>query len=244
MCEQFIARASEPFRLDDLWPLAEKLELYGIAGFGWGAAWLDANGGLAVHRDTRAFRHDPGRVALGATETTSLLVHLRRPSRLSTLQLADTQPFVDPDRRFVFAHNGDLRDYRGPRTTYRLQGRIQGRADSEVGQRWLEDAWSEQEPVGHLLGALHDAFGGEANLAVLAADGTPYHYAGNPMNLVFTFRLGRVGVCATAINSIDRSLFRYAAPGAADRALVGLHATVALDAHGRPVAAARRHPRA
>ena len=240
MCEQFIARASAPFRLDELWPLAEKLEQFGVAGFGWGAAWLDADGGLGVYRDTRAFRDDPGREALGATETTSLLLHLRRPSRLSTLQLADTQPFLDPERRFAFAHNGDLRDFRGPRTKYRLAGRIQGRADSEVGQRWLEDAWSPQEPVGHLLGALHDSFGGEANLAVLAADGTPYHYAGNPMNLLFTFSLGRVGVCATAINSIDRSVFRYAAPGATNRDLVRLHATMAPDPHGRPDTSARR----
>ena len=60
MCEHFIARASEPFRLDELWPFTEKLERYGIAGFGWGAAWLDAAGGLGVYRDLRAFRDDPG----------------------------------------------------------------------------------------------------------------------------------------------------------------------------------------
>jgi len=29
MCEHFIARASEPFRLDDLWPFAERLERFG-----------------------------------------------------------------------------------------------------------------------------------------------------------------------------------------------------------------------
>ena len=36
MCEQFVARAAEPFRLDELWPFAERLERYGLAGFGWG----------------------------------------------------------------------------------------------------------------------------------------------------------------------------------------------------------------
>ena len=112
MCEHFVARAREPFRLDELWPFSEKLERFGIAGFGWGAAWLAADGGLHSHRDLRAFRDDPERDALGATETTSLLVHLRRPSRLSTLGLADTQPFLDPAGRFAFSHNGDLRDYR------------------------------------------------------------------------------------------------------------------------------------
>ena len=234
MCEHFIARSGEPFRLNELWPLAERLERFGLAGFGWGAAWVAADGRLAAYRDIRAFRDDPGREALGATETTVALVHLRRPSRLSTLQLADTQPFEDPAGRFAFSHNGDLRDFQAPRARYRREGRIHGRADSEVGQRWLEDAWSDAEPVGHLLGALHDAFGGEANLAVLTRGGTPHHYAGNPQNPVFTFRLGAIGVASTAIYSIDRSVFRYCAPGATDRALVRLHTTVSLDPAGRP----------
>ncbi len=40
MCEHYIARAAEPFRLDELWPFTERLERFGMAGFGWGAAWL------------------------------------------------------------------------------------------------------------------------------------------------------------------------------------------------------------
>ena len=90
--------------------------------------------------------------------------------------------------------------------------------------------------------ALHAAFGGEANLAVLARDGTPHHYAGNPENPVFAFRLGRIGVVSTAIYSIDRSVFRYAATGATNRSLVRLHTTVTLDGAGQPVAAARGEP--
>jgi glutamine phosphoribosylpyrophosphate amidotransferase len=240
MCEQFVARAEGPFRLDALWAFTERLERFGIAGFGWGATWLRPEGGLATYRDKRAFRDDPGREEVGAIETTSVLVHLRRPSRLSTLQVADTQPFLDPAGRFAFAHNGDLRDYKAARAEYRRQARIQGRADSEVGQRWLEDAWSDQEPVGHLLGTLHDTFGGEANLAVLTRDGVPHHYAGNPENPVFTFRLGRIGIASTAIYSVDRSVFRFVAPGATARELMRLHTTIALDATGRPVDAGLR----
>ncbi len=237
MCEHFIARAAEPFRIDELWPFAERLERFGIAGFGWGAAWMAADGPggrthLTSHRDLRAFRDDPGRETVGAVETTAALVHLRRPSRLSTLTLPDTQPFDDPAGRYAFSHNGDLRDYQSLRRAYRAQGRIHGRADTEVGARWLEDAWHEDEPVGHLLGALHDRFGGQANLAVLAADGSPYHYAGNAENPVFSFRLGRIGVASTGIYSLDRSLFRYVAAGATDRRIVGLHRTVSLDRDG------------
>ncbi|MEX1171730.1 MAG: hypothetical protein WEG56_03860 [Chloroflexota bacterium] len=233
MCEHYIARAAEPFRLDELWPFTERLERFGVAGFGWGAAWVGADGRLDSHRDVRAFRDDPdGAARVGAEETTAALVHLRRPSRLSTLALPDTQPFDDPAGRYSFSHNGDLADYRSLRGTYREQGRIHGRADTEVGARWLEDAWHEGEPVPHLLGALHDRFGGEANLAVLTADGSAHHYAGNGENPVFAMRLGRIGVVATGIYSLDRSVFRFVAPRATDRRLIRMHTTVTLDRNG------------
>jgi hypothetical protein len=86
--------------------------------------------------------------------------------------------------------------------------------------------------VAHLLGALHDRFGGQANLAVLTADGTPHHYAGNGENPVFAFRLGRIGVASTGIYSLDRSLFRFVAPGATDRRLIPLHTTATLERNG------------
>ena len=235
MCEQFVARAAEPFTLAELWPFAERLERVGIAGFGWGAAWLTPDGGLASHRDLRAFRDDPARERIAAVETTAALVHLRRPSRLSTLTLPDSQPFDDPAGRYSFSHNGDLRDYRSKRAAYRAAGRIHGRADTEVAARWLEDAWRDDVPVERTLAALHATFGGQANLAVLSAAGDLVHYAGNTENPVFTFRLGRIGVVATGIYSLDRSLFRYVAPGAEDRRLVRVGASVCLDGAGRAV---------
>ena len=232
MCEHYVARASEPFRLDELWSLTDRLERYGIAGFGWGAAWLTGEGRLASYRDLRAFRDDPGREALGATETIAALVHLRRPSKLSTLGMADTQPFDDPAGRFSFSHNGDLRDIRTWRTRYRSEGRIHGRADTEVGARWLEDAWPTAGDPGVLLKTLHETFGGQANLSVLAADGSASAYAGNTENPVFAFRLGRIGVACTGIYSLDRSVFRYVAPGAEERRLVRVGAAVTLDRNG------------
>lgn len=232
MCEHYVARAAEPFRLDELWPFTERLERFGIAGFSWGAAWLDGDGRLGSYRNLQAFRDDPGRERVGATETTAALVHLRRPSRLSTLTLPDTQPFDDPAGRYAFSHNGDLRDYKTLRASLRAQGRIHGRADTEVGARWLEDGWDGGGTVPSLLAALHARFGGQANLAVLEADGAAHHYAGNGENPVFTFRLGRIGLASTGIYSLDRSLFRYAAPGATDRQLIRVGATVTLDPRG------------
>jgi hypothetical protein len=235
MCEQYVARATEPFRIDELWPFTERLERFGLAGFGWGAAWLTGDGRLRSHRDVRAFRDDPdGAARVGAERTTALLVHLRRPSRLSTLQLPDTQPFDDPAGRYAFSHNGDFREWRALRTSYRQQDRIHGRADTEVAARWLEERWDGGD-VTSLLPAIHDQFGGQANLAVLDGDGTPYHYAGNTENPVFTFRLGRIGLASTGIYSLDRSLFRFVAPTATDRRLLRQATTVSIDRNGLPV---------
>ena len=231
MCEHFVAVSDRPFRIDELFPFVERLERFGIAGFGWGAAWRvedPAPGRLASYRDLRAFRDDPGREAVGRIETASLLVHLRRPSRLSTLTLPDTQPFDDPAGRFAFSHNGDLRDYRPLRRELLAAGRIHGRADTEVGARWLEDAWQPDRPVEDQLAALHAVFGGEANLALLTRDGRTYHYAGNGENPVFTFELGLIRIASTGIYSLDRSLFRYVAPAARKRRLVRLGSTASL----------------
>lgn len=237
MCEHYIARSVSPFRLDELWEFTERLERFGLAGYGWGAAWIDDAGRLQSYRDVRAFRDDPGRMTVGRTETTSALVHLRRPSRLSTLGLADTQPFDDPRGRYSFSHNGELLNYRTFRARFRSQGRLHGRADTEVGARWLEDEWHDAEPVPHLLAALHDTFGGQANLAVLTADGGAHHYAGNRENPVFAFRLGTIGIAGTGLYSLDRSVFKYAARGATDRRLVKIRTTISLGPDGAPTAA-------
>jgi glutamine phosphoribosylpyrophosphate amidotransferase len=237
MCEHYVARAAEPFRLDELWPFTERLERYGIAGFGWGAAWLTADGELRSHRDTRPFREDEARDRIGDEETTSALVHLRRPSKLSTIGLADAQPFDDPAGRFCFSHNGGLRDVRDHRARYRSEGRIHGRADTEVGARWLEDAWDGESGIGQLLCRLHETFRGQANLAVLARGGSAVHYAGNDENPVFTFRLGRIGLASTGIYSLDRSIFRFVAPGATERRLVRVRSIVILAPDGTPARA-------
>ena len=237
MCEHYVARADEPFRLDELWPFTERLERFGIAGFGWGAAWLSSEGRIESHRDTRAFGDDPERERIGAVETTAALVHLRRPSKLSTLGLADTQPFDDPAGRFSFSHNGDFRSVRTWRARFDAAGRIHGRADTEVGARWLEDEWDGRTAPSDLLAKLHETFPGQANLAVITADGTLRAYAGNTENPVFTFRLGRIGLACTGIYSLDRSLFQFVATGATERRLIRTGGAVTLNRHGIAVGA-------
>ncbi len=228
MCEQYVARAADPFRIDELWPFTERLERYGVAGFGWGVTWLDANGNLRSHRDIGSFRDDAGREAVGRTETRVLLVHLRRPSKLSTIGPADTQPFDDPQGRYAFSHNGDLQRHGAYRRRYREAGRLHGRADTEIGARWLEDEWPGGASVPEVLGRFHETFGGDANLAVLTRDGAVHHYAGNDENPVFTFELGPVRVASTGIYSLDRSVFKYVVPEATNRHLVPRGATATI----------------
>lgn len=220
MCELLAVRSDEPFELAEVWPLAEGLERYGLAGYAWGAAWVRPDGSLDAYRATTAFRDDPRRAEIGRTETTAALVHLRRPSRFSWLGMADTQPFLEGAGRFAFGHNGELAHHRRFRDAYRAAGRIHGRADSEVGMRWLEDAWALARPAEDLLAALHEAMGGSANLAVLEPWGRATFHAGNGENPVFGFRLGGLRLLSTGVYSLDRSLFRLVAPGARDRRLV------------------------
>jgi predicted glutamine amidotransferase len=220
MCELLAVRADEPFGLGALWELAEGLERYGLAGYGWGVSWVRPDASLDGYRATTAFRDDPHREAIGRTETTAALVHLRRPSRFSWLGIADTQPFLDGAGRFAFAHNGELTRHRRFRDAYRAAGRIHGRADSEVGMRWIEDAWELGRPTADLLAALHEAMGGVANLAVLEPGGAATFHAGNAENPVFGFRLGRLSCLATGVYSLDRSVFRLVAPGARERRLI------------------------
>jgi glutamine phosphoribosylpyrophosphate amidotransferase len=221
MCEILVARAAAPFALADLWDVAAGLERYGLAGYAWGAAWVRPDGSLDTYRATTAFRDDDRRYEVGRVETTAALVHLRRPSRFSWLGMADTQPFADTAGRFAFAHNGELARHRRLRSAYRAAGRIQGKADSEVAQRWLEDAWAPGRPAADQLAALHAALGGSANLAVLEPGGAATVHAGNAENPVFGFRLGGLQVLSTGVYSLDRSLFRLVAPGARERRLVG-----------------------
>lgn len=228
MCEQYVAVSSTPFRLDALWPFTERLEKWGMAGFGWGATWLDAHGVLQSYRDIGSFREDARRADVGEMETRAALVHLRRPSKFSTIGLPDTQPFDDPMGRYAFSHNGDLERHQEHRRRYREAGRILGKADTEVGARWLEDHWAGADSVPDALSRLHDEFGGHANLAVLTNTGEGHHYAGNDENPVFTFRVGEIRLACTGMYSLDRSVFKYVVPEATDRKLVPFEHTASI----------------
>ena len=222
MCEHFVARAAEPFRLDELWPFTERLERFGIAGFGWGAAWL------ARRRPARVLPRRPGlprrpraRARSAPTRRRSLLVHLRRPSKLSTLQLPDTQPFDDPAGRFAFSHNGDLRDYRALARRTGPQGRIHGRADTEVGAALARGrlATTPEPPAD---AARRAPRGSAARPTSPSSTATARRTTTPATARTPSSRSGSAGSgsSSTGIYSLDRSLFRSPRPGATDRRLV------------------------
>ncbi len=150
MCEILTVVWPEPRPFLELQLWALELERLGIAGFGWGVAWLDDDGVTVVHKDTGRFADDyKWRHRLEHVTSTRFLIHLRRPSRLSTIHLADTQPFYDEEQGFAFSHNGLLRRHDEHRP--RFAGRLHGAADSEVAFQMLHELLPRLGPAAALV---------------------------------------------------------------------------------------------
>jgi predicted glutamine amidotransferase len=215
MCEILAIVAERPLKLGPLLAWAGELERLGIAGFGWGVAWAGADGEMHCHRNPSSLAGDvEGMLALRDTSAISALVHLRRPSRLSTVQEADTQPFLDEAGRFAFVHNGSFE--RDGELRSRFAGNLRGRADSEVGFRLYQSLLDEEDPLPALV-RVHRTLGGTANLCVLLRGGQLALYAAHPHNAMRRFRLGGLSVACTSLHSDDESVFDLVFPEASDR---------------------------
>ena len=204
MCELLLVRwpRPEPFSRSLGWAL--DLERLGIAGFGWGVAWIE-DGRVKVLKDTSRLNNDrEGRRRLSGVRSERFLVHLRRPSLLSTRSIHDTQPFLQGSD-FAFSHNGSFGRHREMR--HRFEGRLLGAADSEVGFREVESLLVAGRTPAGALPQMHGEMGGEANLGYLGRDGVLLAYAGHPHNDFWTFTVDGASVASTALHSADHSLF-------------------------------------
>jgi len=214
MCEMLAVRGSAPgttFALSEVLPLAAELERLGIAGFGWGVAWRDPSAGAirrsiqlgALHTDLAA-----AQASLGHERAEAAIIHLRRPNQLSTVGLADTQPFYSQRHGCAFAHNGDFARHETLRPRYLEQGLLEGKADSEIGFRLFEEAL-DRTPSGteEALRQVYRTLGGRANLLALMPDGSIAAYANYEDNWMFSCRLGPWEVLVTALYSWDQSVF-------------------------------------
>jgi len=236
VCELLLAVWPEPEPFERVLPWGLELERLGIGGFGWGVAWREA-GRVRRYRDPGTLLADKsGQAELLGVHSTHFLLHLRRPSQLSTITLADTQPFVTDDGSFAFAHNGRLE--RAPEFRDRFASQLQGRADSEVGFRLFEVLIAAGRRPAEALREVHQQLAGSANLAYLPAQGTPLFYGGNPGNDSWRFLLDGAAVASTALHSADEALLSLCFPSArrAVRLSPGEVAAVGLDQASLPTA--------
>ncbi|HLH45538.1 MAG TPA: class II glutamine amidotransferase [Acidimicrobiales bacterium] len=214
MCEIIAAAFPAPRPFAEIADFVTKLEVYGLGGFGWGVAWLENDGKVQIHRDTgRYVDQGASDEQLLATRSARFLVHLRRPSRLSTTALPDTQPFGDGER--AFCHNGFLARAYEMRPEY--ADRLEGRADSEVGWVYLQDRLAAGADPEAALAELDRTFGGRVNLGYLGGDGTLAVYTRNGENALWRFGLGDAELASSALHSDDESVFDLVFPAATDR---------------------------
>jgi hypothetical protein len=224
MCEVLAVAASEEILFDAVLPWARDLERLGVTGFGWGVAWA-VHGGVRRYRNASSLGEDAaGAGALTSVRSDRFLVHLRRPSRLSTVQLADSQPFLDAEDEngvgaFAFCHNGYLARHAEVRPRY--ESRLRGHADSEVGFEFLRQGIGGGTSPADGLAKVHQRFGGDANLGYLGADGTLLVYGGYPHNTAWRFEQDGLTIAATALHSEDESLFDLLFTKASHRTRIG-----------------------
>lgn len=226
MCELLLAVWPEPRPSSEVLSWATGLERFGVGGFGWGVAWRD--GDLVRHyRNPGRLADDAaGRAELAQVRSTHFMVHLRRPSQLTTIALADTQPFLADDGSFAFEHNGRL-DGTDPLRA-QFVGRLAGRADTEVGFRLFEQMVQEGSEPAAALRDVHQQLGGTANFGYLAAAGPALVYAGVPANDVWRFRLAGAEVASTALHSADQAVFDFCFPESTERSQVAPGSVEAL----------------
>ncbi len=214
MCEILYLQSDEPFKLSSVLPYVEAIEKYGIAGFGWGAAWT-FNGILGHFRSEKSIREDAaGRSEFENKEATSCLFHLRRPSFLSTISVKNSQPYLEPGQ-FAFAHNGYLEN--SSLWKERVGNELKGDSDSEIGfllyKKYLE-TMSESEA---LTKVVNDALGnGDANIVVLKKNGEAVAIGENRKNRLFRFSFNKFSGLVTELHSADGTIFETIFPLAKD----------------------------
>jgi predicted glutamine amidotransferase len=217
---------AEPTPFATLHDLVCTLEIYGLGGFGWGVTWLTEDGKVQVERGLgRYIDEAQSRDEMQDARSRRFLVHLRRPNKLSTVQYADTQPFVR-DAEFAFCHNGFLDRAEALRPPY--AGRLAGGADSEVGWCFFQDRVDEGVPAVDALREVDETFQGKVNLGYLDRSGTLAVYSHNPANAMWRFSLDGADMISTAVHSDDDSVFRLIYPQSTDRRLVPMGSAVTV----------------
>ncbi len=231
MCEMLAVALDRPQPFAHLSDRVCGLERWGLGGFGWGVAWQTEDGRVRVERGLGRFQDEAlSRDDLLHASSSRFLVHLRRPNKLSTVQLADTQPFPGDEGSCAFCHNGFLEGAEQRRPEFGDQ--LRGGADSEVGWVFLKACLARGMSPENGLRQVDATFGGTLNLGYLDGTGLLLVYAHNKNNGLWKFRLAEGGVPATvvssALHSDDETLFDVIFPDATNRLPVPTRRSVAV----------------
>lgn len=207
----------EPVEFGRLAEAVGELERLGLAGFGWGVAWVEA-GRVSVLKSPGRFIDE----GLDDSELTRIrsrrfLVHLRRPSRLSTVSMADTQPFAAGSEH-AWCHNGFLA--RAEELRGQFSGMLHGQADSEVGWAYFRERLAAGDDPVVALKDVDAAFGGTVNLGYLGGDGELAVYHRSETNWMWQFELAGGDMACTSLHSSDESVFDLVFPQATERRML------------------------
>lgn len=211
MCEILAIHAEQPIAVEEVLRYATLLDEYGVAGFSWGITWRTDSGYLKRYKAVEGIRRDPiGLKSLSGVMARQYLVHLRRPSLMSTISFVNAQPYLDIYSQIAFAHNGYFTNHREFRSYYQTQ--VVGTSDSEIGFLHYNRLLQTGLEAGDALCATHDELGGDANIAVMTADGSMHFYAGHHDNAVYAFRINDAKFVATALHSADDYVLQVVFP--------------------------------
>lgn len=213
MCELLSIRSEKMFPIKTVLDYAELLDQFGIAGFGWGIVWKNKEGKLQGYKSVEGIRSDPlARTILSGVESTEYLVHLRRPSLMTTVGQSNVQPYLDTKDDFAFCHNGFFVNHNKYRATFADE--IKGTSDSEVGFCYLESTIKQGSDMYEAIIDTHEAMQGKANMLILCGGGKIYAYNGSEENLMYQYQMDGAEVISTALHSLDNFLFESVFPKA------------------------------
>lgn len=233
MCEMLAAAWPAPEPYTTLHDWVQGLERFGLGSFGWGVAWLSADGEVQVRRGLRRYTDEVADSGVLDVRATRFLVHLRRPNKLSTVQWADTQPFAH-GTDYAFCHNGFLDRAETLRPSY--EGRLSGGADSEVGWCFVQDRIGEGADPLDVLREVDETFHGKVNLGFLDSSGALAVYSHNLANAMWRFSDRGADLASTALHSDDDSVFTLIYPDSTDRRLIPAGTAVLIGADEAAVA--------
>ncbi|MFT8929646.1 MAG: class II glutamine amidotransferase [Sporolactobacillus sp.] len=213
MCELLYVHSERMFPIKKIFDYAELLDHFGVAGFGWGIVWKNEAGELQEYKSVDGICNDTmKRIVLSEVMATDYLVHLRRPSLMSTIGQYNVQPYLNERKELAFAHNGYFAHHAKYRDEFMTD--LKGNSDSEVGFCYIESELMRGSTVQEAMVATHTALKGRANMLLFSAAEGIFAYNGSCENLMYRYSMDGAECISTSLHSLDNYLFESVFPKA------------------------------